>query len=160
MNKPNLYERIHSVMTEIETIKKTGRNEFHKYDYATEADFVHALRPLFKKNGLVVIPRLVGDIRYDVQQTDKGPNYLTTIQMEFTLVNIHNPEERCSSIVGGQGQDKGDKGIYKAITGAKKYWAALNFFVATGDDPEKDDQPSNRKPVFKKSKSTEVVEDF
>ena len=36
----------------------------------------------------------------------------------------------------------GDKGVYKAITGAVKYIFMKNFLIPTGDDPEKDNNKS------------------
>ena len=45
-----------------------------------------------------------------------------------------------SSVTSGEGMDKGDKGIYKAQTGALKYYLSVTFMVATGDDPEQDDK--------------------
>lgn len=127
----NIYQRIHAVMNDLKTINKNGRNDFHKYDYATEADFVHAIRPLLEKHGLVIIPSLA----HPAQVLDGG---ITNIAMKFTIVNIDKPEEKVESIVPAQGQDKGDKGVYKAITGAKKYFLSLAFMAATGDDPEAD----------------------
>lgn len=133
----NVYQRIHAVMNEMSTIAKNGRNDFHKYDYATEADYVHALRPLLQKHGLVIIPHLMS-----APMIQDG---ITHLAMKFTIVNVDKPEERVESIIPAQGQDKGDKGVYKALTGAKKYFAALTFMVATGDDPEKDDSRSPSK---------------
>lgn len=134
----NVFQRIHAVMNDMETITKNGRNDFHKYDYATEADYVHALRPLLKKHGLVVVPTLAGPTSY--------VDGITGIAMKFTIINVDKPDERVESIIPAQGQDKGDKGVYKALTGAKKYFMALTFMVATGDDPEKDDKA---KPTLK-----------
>lgn len=148
MKKLNVYQRIHAVMNEIETIAKRGRNDFHKYDYATEADYVHALRPLLKKHGLVVIPK-VGTP--SLQRDEKG-NFLATAEVTFTIINIDNPSDVAVATVVGQGSDKGDKAVYKLMTGAKKYFAALTFFVATGDDPENDGETSNRRSVEKKNK--------
>lgn len=134
----NVYQRIHAVMNDMSTIAKNGRNDFHKYDYATEADYVHALRPLLQKHGLVIIPSLtMAPILQDG---------ITQLAMKFTIVNVDKPEEKVESLIPAQGQDKGDKGVYKALTGAKKYFAALTFMVATGDDPEKDEKA---KPTLK-----------
>jgi hypothetical protein len=36
----------------------------------------------------------------------------------------------------GQAADNGDKALYKAMTGAVKYWLYKTFLVSTGDDPE------------------------
>ena len=52
----------------------------------------------------------------------------------------------------GQGIDSGDKGAYKAATGVNKYVLMKVFQLATGDDPEKDDDSGNGK----KGKTTKV----
>ncbi len=148
---PNVYQRIHGVMNDMETVKKKGRNDFHKYDYATEADFVHAIRPLLKKHGLVIIPQLDGEPKYSTP--DEKGNVVATIIMKFYIVNIDNQKDQVLAVVPAQGQDKGDKALYKAMTGAKKYFMALTFMVATGDDPEKTDEPTTRRGVPDKSKS-------
>lgn len=160
----NVYQRIHAVMTEIETIAKTGRNTFHKYDYATEADYVKALRPLFNTHGLVVIPNVMPESVRVIVAGEKADNFLTTAVMRFTIVNIDKPEEKVEASVIGQGQDKGDKGAYKLMTGAKKYFAALTFMVATGDDSEKteggDKRVKVKKTNGKKSIQTSEEDDF
>lgn len=149
MNKMNIYQRIHAVSDEIGTIAKRGKNKFHNYDYATEADFVHALRPLLKKYGLVIIPS-VG--KPTIQSIGEKGDMLATAEVQFTIVNIDNPSETAVATVLGQGTDKTDKAVYKLMTGAKKYFAALTFFVATGDDPEDDGPNPNRRSVSAKSK--------
>jgi hypothetical protein len=143
----NVYQRIHAVMRDMETIKKRGRNDFHKYDYATEADFVHALRPLLDKHRLVVVPQLSADPVHSA--ADEKGNVVSSIIMKFWIVNIDDPKDQACVVVPAQGQDKGDKALYKAMTGAKKYFAALTFMVATGDDPEKPgpDEQTNRRGV-------------
>jgi hypothetical protein len=154
--KSNVYQRIHAVMNEIGTIEKRGRNDFHKYDYATEADYVHALRPLLDKHGLVVIPQVNST---NVSTPDEKGNILTTIDMSFWICNIDDPKEQVHVKVPAQGSDKGDKGVYKALTGAKKYFAALTFLVATGDDPENDGQRKSSSNGFKKKKKSQSTED-
>lgn len=159
----NVYQRIHAVMNDLKTITKNGRNDFHKYDYATEADFVHAMRPLLEKHGLVVVPTLA----YPPQVLDGG---ITNLAIKFTIVNIDKPEEKVEAVIPAQGADKGDKGVYKALTGAKKYFLAMTFMAATGDDPEADGKAvvtkdagatattaaatNGRKPSFRKNVTT------
>ncbi len=135
-SEKNVYQRIHAVANDMQTVAKDGRNDFHKYDYATEASFVHALRPLLFKHGLVIVPSVAS-----IPQFENG---LTSITMKFTIVNIDKPDEKVDMLIPGQGQDKGDKGVYKALTGAKKYFIALAFMVATGDDPEKDEKGTTK----------------
>ncbi len=144
-NTKNVYQRIHAVMVEIETLAKSGRNDFHKYNYVTEADYVRALRPLLDKHGLVVIPKIV-------RESVSVSNDLTTAIVQFTIVDVATGENVMTSVLG-QGQDKGDKGAYKLMTGAKKYFAALTFMVATGDDPEKEEAQRRSTNRFNKSKA-------
>jgi hypothetical protein len=130
----NLYQRIAAVMEEVEYVQKTGYNNFHKYSYAKEADYIKSLRPALLKHGLVVVPTNMSANR------DPNNHELTTVLMSFTIINIDNPEERVTIPSAGQGCDKGDKGIYKAITGAKKYFIGTAFLIETGDDAEADEE--------------------
>lgn len=138
----NVHQRIAAVMADVSTVKKEGYNDFHKYAYAKESDYVEAIRPALLKHGLIVIPNLVSE-------TKEGD--LTRIVMEFEVINVDNPGDKIKTTIPAQGADKGDKGVYKAITGAKKYFVANTFLIATNDDPE-----DNEKGYDKQLKSSET----
>src|SRR5574340_328981 len=55
-------------------------------------------------------------------------------------------KDKIEFLVIGEGQDRGDKATYKAMTGATKYALLKLFLIPTGDDPEKDEdeQPTPR----------------
>ena len=57
--------------------------------------------------------------------------------IEFTLFDIESGFYE-TTVITGEGIDKGDKAGYKAYTGALKYYLADTFMVATGDDAEKE----------------------
>ena len=157
--KSGLAKKILAIQSEIGVIAKNGRNDFQNYDYATERDFVVALKPLLEKHGVIIIPEIAAPPTIMDSGKD-GKSKLTTILMKFKLVNTDDPTDFYQVLVGGQGQDAGDKGIYKAITGAKKYFIATTFMVPTGDDPEKS---VSGKPKLKSngsSKIAAVMEDF
>ena len=40
----SLVRKLAEVMAAVERVPKNGRNEFHKYDYATESDITTAVR--------------------------------------------------------------------------------------------------------------------
>ena len=48
------------------------------------------------------------------------------------------PPVAIKTIIYGEGIDKGDKALYKAYTGAIKYYLANTFLIATGNEPEND----------------------
>lgn len=65
--------------------------------------------------------------------------------MRFTVADS-DTGEKIEGTVYGRGQDNMDKGIYKALTGALKYWLTTAFLIPTGDDPEaSDDAPDQPK---------------
>jgi len=152
----NVFQRIHAVMGEVGTVAKNGKNTFQNYEYATEADFVHAIRPLLVKHGLVIIPQ--NSILNGITDLAKD-NKLTSISIQYNVVAIDDPTDYTQVTMMGQGTDKGDKGIYKAITGTKKYMIANLFMIATGDDPE-NDGPKKKSSVSKPVKSNIQNEDF
>ena len=66
--------------------------------------------------------------------------------MEFKFIDGETGEE-ITFKMSGSGQDAGDKGIFKAISGAQKYALMKAFMIPTGDDPEQDagvDERNNR----------------
>jgi hypothetical protein len=129
-------QALHEVMSKVSYVQKTGKNAFHGYKYAGEADLLEKLRPAMLEAGLLLIPSIKGVSPID----DHG---VTTVQMEYTL--IHKDGDIWPTVIcaAGQGGDKnkngvGDKGLYKAITGANKYLLFKLFQIETGDDPEND----------------------
>lgn len=130
-----LVKKLAEVMAAVDRIPKRGRNDFHKYDYATEADIVEAVRAELATRSVMLIPQVDDVAREPIGE--KG-SVLTTLRMRFAFVDgesgatIERPWVGC-------GTDKDDKGIYKAMTGAEKYFLLKTFLIPTGDDPEQDD---------------------
>lgn len=142
---PSLISKLAQVMGEVERIPKHGHNAFHNYDYATEADITAAIRQKLAAQRVMVIPSV---------QSVHREGTLTTIYMLFTFHDGDSPQT-IEVPWAGVGDDKSDKGIWKAMTGAVKYLLLKSFLIPTGDDPEQDsEQPpaagkraTNGKPV-------------
>ena len=126
-----LAAKLAKIMGEVRNVEKNGTNSFHGYRYAMEQDMLVAVR---EKLALANIFVLTGVSSVEVKDTAKD-GFLTTIRTVHTFVDGETGEELEASSAG-QGTDKGDKGIYKAITGATKYFISKNFLIPTGDDPE------------------------
>lgn len=141
----NIYQRLHGVMSEINNVSKKGYNEHFKYKFAREVDFVEAIKPLLSKYRIMAIPEITS-----LMHAPEKPA-LVDIKMTFTFVNIDKPDEKVVASMGGQGQDNGDKAIYKAITGTKKYLYAVTFAISTGDDPEEENPENDKKEPPKTS---------
>ena len=133
-----------AVMKEVGYVQKAGHNDFQNYKYATEADAIKAIRPAMLNHGLCMIPSVES-----VNQDEWGN---TNVIM---LYRIFDEEGNFLSFrAAGSGNDKnskgvGDKGIYKALTGASKYALLKTFLMETGDDPEvpgEQDKPFKQEP--------------
>jgi hypothetical protein len=134
---------LHSVMTEVSYVQKKGENDFHGYKYATEADMLERLRPALVKNGLIMIPSV-----QQVSAPDANGN--TTVTVHYTLAHTSGAVWPHPIIAAGCGNDRsskggiGDKGLYKALTGANKYMLFKLFQIETGNDPENPDDERKR----------------
>ena len=125
---------LRKALNEKGVLKKTGKNEYDKYSYFTEAQYKELFTELFSANRLEL---KFNEVSYD---TFSGPEKQANGRMpklEFELIDIDTGFGEVTYITG-EGIDKGDKAGYKAYTGALKYYLANTFMVATGDDPEKE----------------------
>lgn len=142
----SLVRKLAEVMGEVGYIPKSGRNEFHKYNYATEADIVAAVREKMAKRLLMIFPDVEKSEFRTVEKKSGGKDFICTLTVNFTVEDGESGETRSFRVVG-EGQDVGDKASYKALTGAEKYAILKLFLIPTGDDPEKDEEPSKRAPT-------------
>jgi hypothetical protein len=141
----NLLQALNKVMAAVGYVQKESKNTFHNYKYASEEDLLTTLRPALVKEGLLLIPSLDGVVAMDEHGN-------TNLVMDYTLAHVSGEIWDKPIRVPGCGNDKntkggvGDKGTYKALTGANKYLLFKLFQIATGDDPEKaapsDDAPA------------------
>jgi hypothetical protein len=124
-------------------VAKNGRNDFHGYAYATEADVVEAVRPHMVDNGLMLIPHV------DSVSQDQHGN--TNVIVNYRLYHVSGEFIEFNIAASGNDRNRngvGDKGIYKALTGASKYAMLKLFSLATGDDPEHEPvQKGGREPA-------------
>lgn len=127
-----IWKKLAAVMGKVDRIPKNGRNTFHNYDYATEADITEAVRGIMAAEGIAFMPSVVS---WERGERDAKGNALTRVQMEFTLADTESGETIVSTF-WGEGQDNMDKGFYKAYTGAVKYFLLKTLLIPTGDDPE------------------------
>lgn len=151
----SIVRKMLAVMNEVGYVQKDGKNEFHGYRYASEANAIAALRPALIKHGLVMVP--------SVEHVTHDEHGNTHVEMLYRLMDAGG---NCIEFkFSGSGNDRsrsgavGDKGIYKAITGANKYALLKTFLLETGDDPEEvsdADRESNKPKEVKHEEKKEV----
>jgi len=115
-------------------IPKRGWNPNQRYKFAQETDLVAAIRPYLSAAGILITFSQT-DHEILARQNPDAKGLLTRVRLHWTVTD---GKESIEGDMDGYGMDAGDKGIYKAITGAKKYTLMTLFLVDTGDDPEAD----------------------
>lgn len=138
-------------------LKKGGTNTFDRYSYFSEAQYKELFTELFADVGLEL---KFTELAYDTFEGSEKQANGRMPKIEFQLMDCNTGFYE-STIITGEGIDKGDKAGYKAYTGALKYYLADTFMVATGDDPETDSpdvKMNNRKPSNERKASPKQIE--
>lgn len=147
MQLKTLYQKILDAQKATGWVAKNGRNEFHKYDYATEADILTVVKSAALEAGLIIITSTASEIgTYTIDKPPNREGYAQgseTVRWAKVILSYQVIEadtgEKIEGTFDGYAEDKSDKAIYKAMTGANKYFLMKFFGVATGDDPEKEE---------------------
>lgn len=136
--KQKLYSAISKAQAACTSAGKSGTNDYDKYDYATLHDYCEVVRPAMASNGLALTINVANVERLPDRKTSNNKDE-HVVMVTLTGRLLHESGEFEDYIGYGEGQDRADKAIYKAITGGKKYLISNIFNVPTTDDPERDD---------------------
>jgi hypothetical protein len=160
----HLYAKLARVFGKIHRVPKRGRNDFHKYDYATAADVLDAVRIPLAEENIFIFPKTEDVTQVEwITPKDKPIQWKTTVTLSFTFCD-GDTGATMQTIFKGEGIDALDKGLPKALTAATKYFLQTTFLVSTGDDPESDVKldmiaegfpkpPQNPQTTYRKSAS-------
>ncbi len=144
--KNGLVVKLAAIMGDIGTIPKNGSLDLgnRKVPYVAEYDLLEAVRSKLAAAGVMFFTSDEDVQTEQLTRTNaRGESrqaMMVTLRTKYTLID---GESGCEfSFYGsGQGEDSGDKALYKAKTGALKYAIRETFLIPTGDDPEKDASP-------------------
>ena len=126
-------------------VAKDKTNEFDRYKYFSEAGYKKLVTELFSNAGLELTSGIEEVERFVVEGKNNNGRQ---VKVGFTLTDVETGFAESVNFYG-EGFDKGDKGLYKAYTGALKYYLANTFMVATGDDPEVESPEGVEKETYK-----------
>jgi len=138
-NGSTIYTKLNLIQKEIPALKKEGYNTAQKYTYLADYQLAEMFKELCAKHGVLFV---YGSRKLDEKEwtSAKGQHWFkTAVAVDYMFIDADNPDSYIEGTGVGEGADTSDKGIYKAITGAVKYILMKTFFLATGDDAEKDD---------------------
>lgn len=123
-------------------VEKKGHNRAQNYKFVRETDLVDMIRPIMAAEKLFLNLDVIDHELTELGKTSSGSTMrLTILKVRGTWVDAETGEVwPIPSTFVGYGADTGDKGVYKAMTGAEKYFLFKAFLVGTGDDPEGDER--------------------
>ena len=157
-NTFGIYTKLAGVRSELDGMSKEWENEMQGYSYFSDDQISRTFRNLFNlyKIDFLYSSKITG-CREISPTRSWTKQFITDVLIEYKFVDIEDGSfvewTACWSW-----NDTGDKGVYKAITGAVKYIFMKTFQISTGDDPEKD-IVKDRKPKEEKQPKKETKKD-
>ena len=147
--KVALLAKLSKIMEATGYLQKDKKNKFDGYMYLSEQKIKEHFSDLLVEHKVMFLPKETRVVRSEATTTNTGkPSRLTEVESFYAFVDVETGYE-INGMISGQGEDRSDKGIYKAMTGALKYVFINTFLVPAGDDPENDDDQKPEKPVQK-----------
>ncbi len=128
-----ILSKMWEIMKDVDYIQKDKSNDFQHYRYASEAAIKDKCHEAFVKH------KVIFSLESAPHKTEVLTGTKTRILEEVLTTWRFSDVDTGEFIQGtglGSGIDEGDKGVYKAITGALKYILTGNLMIPTGDDPE------------------------
>ena len=135
-------------------LKKGAKNNYDNYSYFSEAQYKELFTELFSEYSLEL---KFNELEYGTFEGSEKQANGRMPKLEFCLYDVETGFYE-TTIITGEGIDKGDKAGYKAYTGALKYYLANTFMVATGDDPETESPSNKMNDKVEKTASPKQVE--
>lgn len=133
----NILAKLALVQADIDVMPKEGHNDHNNYNYLQETQVTTKIKELFDKHKVIFHYQSEILETKEYQSSKGNTQFLVSVRVMYAFYDVDSGE--ClPGRADGQGSDMGDKGIYKAITGAIKYIYMKTFNIPTGDDAEKD----------------------
>lgn len=152
-------QKLLRILELVGNIEKKGENKAQNYKFVRVGDVVDAIRPKMVELGLLLRQTLVEHELVQAGLTQRGgQNWLSVVKIRFTWVDtltgtiLEDPD-----VFPGYGMDTGDKGIYKALTGAEKAYLMKQFLISTDDDPEADENVDRQQAADRAEGGTRVT---
>lgn len=145
----NVYKAIAGITADLAKvgIAKNDTNKFDNYKYRGIDAIYNALAPLLAKHGLCVLPRVLDRESVERSSAKGGVLFHTTLTVEFDLVAAEDGSKHVIRAIG-EGMDRGDKSVNKAMTAAFKYAMFELFCIPTeGEDADSESHEVSEKPA-------------
>ena len=140
-----IYKAISAVLSDVGAVGKDGQNTFDKYKYRSIDAVMNAMHPAMAKHGVFVTPEVLEQSREERSSKNGGVLIYSITKVKYTFYTADGSSVTATVI--GEGMDKGDKSMNKAMSAAFKYALVQVFCIPTEEfvdsetespEPEKD----------------------
>jgi ERF superfamily len=132
-----LWEKIYKARKEAEPIVKKGTSDDGSFDFARFEEVLAEAGPLLDKHRLLYIPRMVDE---ELHFGQKG--CLAKAVFEYEVIDLTGGGRTTIRWAGTGFDSPGGSALFKAETGAEKYFLARLLRIPWGTDPEVGNQPA------------------
>lgn len=130
----HLLGKLAEIQSAIDGVARNGENTDRtndSYTFVRAEDLLRVVRKEMAERRVLLLPAANG-----IKRTIIENGAVTAVALTYTFYDAESGESLAFEW-RGTGEDSGDKGLYKAITGALKYFLLNAFLIPTGDDPER-----------------------
>ena len=126
----SVFSKVAAVQAELARvgISKEQTNTFDKYKFRGIDDVYGALSSILASKHLVIIPQVQGFASEHVQTSGGKPAIHTHVTVKYLIADGEG-ETTTACVVIGEAQDRGDKGMNKAMSSAYKLMAFQMFCI-------------------------------
>lgn len=147
--KAKLFAKVAKVMAAVRTIPKDGVNTYDKYHYIKGDDVFERVGQAMSAANLAILPSVIELNTTEGKTANGGIMLRTVVRGQITLADGDTGETWTSEWYG-EGSDRGDKSINKAMTAMMKYYLLRVFNVGSGEDA---DEESPEAPIKAQQKN-------
>lgn len=133
---PQIYGLMAKILSEVESIAKSRRNEQQNYKFRGIDEVYDAIHPVFAAHGVFTVPRVLSTESFD-RETKTG-GILRFVEMRVAYDFFAPDGSSVTAEAVGEAMDSGDKASNKAMSAAHKYTILQTFCIPTGDTPDAD----------------------
>lgn len=125
----------------IDNVEKAGKNTQQNYNYAKAEDVADAATTALLAKGIVSEFECIGAEQLPIRSKSGTDGLIATVTCRLVVTDSESGESTSRMAMGSGSDYPGDKAIYKAMTGARKYAFIHLLGIPIGDDP--DDERGN-----------------
>lgn len=132
---------------DVEHVEKKGKNTQQNYDYVRAEDIAAAATRALLARGVLAEFECVESEETPIKSRQGSDGLIVKAVCALTVTDSEGREKITRTAIGYGSDFPGDKAIYKAMTGARKYAFIHLLGISIGDDPEDEKgQPSQAPP--------------